>query len=52
MRRFEDEVSLPVDEGALAARVTSPEEEHEMFALLGELRHDGVGEHLPSLALM
>ena len=33
VRRFEDEMPLPVDEGTLAARVASPQKEHEMFEL-------------------
>ena len=48
----EDEVARAVDERPLLLRVTSPEEEDNVAALLGKFADNGIGECLPPVSRM
>ena len=52
MRGFEDEMFGAVDVGTLRFRIIAPEHKDEVFALGGKCADGGVGELLPTLALM
>lgn len=52
MYRLEHEMAMAVDNGAFSLRITTPQQEDEMFSLLAERAYDGIGELFPSSALM
>ena len=52
MGRGDDVVTRTVYEVTLALRVCSPEDEYEVFPLLGQTADGRVGKRLPALVLM
>ena len=52
MRSFQNQVFPAIDNRALLHRVTAPEHENEILAMLVEFADDPVGKTFPSLALV
>lgn len=50
--RLQNEVARLIDESSLLAGWSSPKEENEVVATVGEAFDDSIGECLPSLAAM
>lgn len=48
VRRSEHKMPATVDKGTFSLRISSPQDEHQMLALLGQQAYDSIGKGFPT----